>query len=131
MIYLDTSALLKLFVHEPESSALSHWLTQQTGTRVVTSELTRLETLRACRREYVDLLLQAQAFLGFLDVVALAGDILEDAVHVGTPTLRSLDAIQLASALAIEEELTAFVVYDERLFEAAAAAGLRPIRPGA
>jgi predicted nucleic acid-binding protein len=131
VIYLDTSALLKLFLAEGESDAFRRWLSDRQGTTLVTSDLTRLETLRACRRNYSDLILTAQAFLGLLDTVALDFAIIEEAVQVGPADLRSLDAIHLASALAIREELTAFVSYDQRLCDAATAAGLEPVSPGA
>jgi uncharacterized protein len=131
MIYVDSSALLKLLLADAESIPFQRWLVERTGIPVVTSELTRLETLRACRREYDDVLLKAEAYLGFLDRVALTNDILDDAVHVGDRVLRSLDAIHLASALAIREEVTAFVTYDRHLFDAAKEEGLDPVRPGA
>lgn len=131
MIYLDSSALIKLLHGEAETQSLEEWLLGHFGPRQVTSELTRLEVVRACRRHFADALATTRVLLGSLDVVALTADIIEDAAEIGDPWLRSLDAIQLASALAIKEELTGFVSYDRRLFEAATAAGLRPVRPGA
>ncbi|MEQ4209918.1 type II toxin-antitoxin system VapC family toxin [Actinopolymorpha sp. B17G11] len=131
MIYLDSSALIKLVHGEAESPALEEWIVAHHGPRHVTSELARLEVIRACRRHFADALPHTRAHLGSLDVVALTADIIEDAAEMGDPWLRSLDAIHLASALAIREELTGFVTYDRRLFDAAKAEGLDPVRPGA
>ncbi|MFI7401643.1 hypothetical protein ACIBW9_14410 [Streptomyces sp. NPDC049541] len=39
-------------------------------------------------------------------------------------TVRSLDAIHLATALRVRSQLTSFVTYDRRLADAAQAAGL-------
>lgn len=130
MIYLDSSALLKIFVDEPESDTLGRWLLTRAHMPMVTSELARLEVLRACRRHYPDVLLKAQAYLGFLDLVGLDTAILDDALGIGPAELRSLDSVHLASATAIREELTAFVCYDRRLCQAATAEGLEAVSPG-
>ena len=130
MIYFDSSALIKMVHGEAESPALKEWLLESAGPRHVSSELARIEVIRACRRHFADALALTRAHLASLDVVALTPDILDDAAELSDPSLRSLDAIQLASALVIREELTAFVCYDRRLYAAAAAAGLDPVRPG-
>lgn len=44
-------------------------------------------------------------------------------------SLRTLDAIHLASALARGPELDAFLTYDDRLAEAARSLGLPVVRP--
>jgi uncharacterized protein len=46
-------------------------------------------------------------------------------------SVRSLDAIHLATALRVRGQLTSFVTYDERLADADAAAGLRVDMPTA
>jgi uncharacterized protein len=56
--------------------------------------------------------------------------VITEAADVGETTLRSLDAIHLASALSVREDLSTFVAYDHRLSEAASAAGLRVLAPG-
>jgi uncharacterized protein len=131
LIYFDSSALIKMVHGEAESPTLKEWLLDNVGHRHVSSELAKLEVLRACRRHFADVLAHTRAHLATLDVVALTPDILDDAAELTDPGLRSLDAIHLASALAIREELTAVVAYDRRLFEAADAAGLDAVRPGA
>lgn len=128
MIYLDSSALLKLLFEEPESVALARWLEERTGTPAVSSELARVEVLRASRRLNPAALPAARSLLAQLDLILLTSVLLAEAAEVGDP-LRTLDALHLASALSIRSELSAFVAYDNRLAAAAADAGLEPVRP--
>ena len=131
MIYLDSSALLKLLHDEPESVALADWLTTRTGTPMVSSELAKVEVIRACRRINPTTLTEAIALIAGLDLIPLSGAVIDQAANVGGTTLRSLDAIHLASALSIQAELSAFVAYDHRLAGAASTAGLELLAPGA
>lgn len=130
MIYLDSSALLKLVHEERESAALEHWLTAH-GSPKVSSELAGVEVRRACRRVDADALPGARALLAGIDLIPMTGDLLDDAAGVGDAGLRTLDAIHLASALSIRTELSALVAYDRRLAEAGASAGLDVLQPGA
>jgi uncharacterized protein len=131
VIYLDSSALLKLLFEERESAALTDCLAQRAGAPVVSSELVKVEVIRACRRVDADALPQARALLSGLDLVPLTGTVLDEAADLGGPLLRSLDAIHLASALSIRADLSLFVAYDRRLADAASAAGLELLTPGA
>lgn len=130
MIYLDSSALLKLLYEERESAALAAWLEARSGLPLVSSELSRVEVIRACRRIDATALPAARTLLAGLDSIPLAGGVIDHAADLDAPLLRGLDAIHLASALALEAELTAFVAYDRRLADAAAGAGLEPVAPG-
>lgn len=130
MIYLDSSALLKLLFHEAESEALERWLAGRDGVPIVSSELARVEVLRACRRLDADALPEARRLLGQLDLVPLAGAVIDGACDLGDSLLRSLDAIHLASALLIGDDVSAVVAYDSRLLAAVDAAGLPTVRPG-
>lgn len=130
MIYLDSSALLKLLHEEPESVALADWLTGHAGSTLLSSELANVEVIRACRRINPDALPEARALLSGLDLIPLAGAVIATAGDIGETTLRSLDAIHLASALSIRKDLSAFIAYDHRLSDAASAAGLRLLTPG-
>lgn len=130
MIYLDSSALLKLVLDERESDILDDWLGARVDTPATSSELARVEMIRGCRRADAERLPKARAILAAVDLLPLTGGLLEDATEIGDPTLRSLDAIHLASALSIREELSAFVAYDRRLADAAGTAGLPVVAPG-
>ncbi|HEV7207890.1 MAG TPA: type II toxin-antitoxin system VapC family toxin [Mycobacteriales bacterium] len=129
MIYLDSSALLKMLFEEQESGALAQWISAQTGTALVSSEIAKVEVIRAVRRLDPAAVPAARALVSQLDLIPLRGALLDEAAETGAALLRTLDAIHLASALSIRLELTAFVVYDKRLATAAQAAGLTPIQP--
>lgn len=131
MIYLDSSALLKLLHEEAESAALADWLTARTGTPLVSSALAKVEVVRACRRINPATLKEAVELLAGLDLIPLSGAVIDQAADVGQAMLRSLDAIHLASALSIQAELTTFIAYDHGLAEAASTAGLELLVPGA
>ena len=129
MIYLDSSALLKLLFEESESAALAQWISERAGTPMVSSEVARVEVVRAARRLDSDVVPAARALLSQLDLIPINGALIDEAADVGEPLLRTLDAIHLASALSIRGDLTAFVAYDNRLVDAAEAAGIESIRP--
>ena len=129
MIYLDSSALLKLLFEESESAALAQWITERADMPMVSSELVKVEVVRATRRLDADVVPAARALVSQLDLIPLSGALIEQAADAGDPVLRTLDAIHLASALSIRTELTALVAYDNRLLAAAEAAGIEPTRP--
>ena len=130
MIYLDSSALMKLVRHEDETVALRAWLDLHPEQPVVSSELGRVEVLRAARRVGGHVLAEARAVVGDLDLVALDRAVQDVACDIGDPPLHTLDALHLASALLLGEELTAFIAYDQRLAGGAQAAGLPVATPG-
>jgi uncharacterized protein len=129
VIYLDSSALLKLLFEEPESGALTSWMSEHAATPMVTSELAKIEVIRATRRLDTAVVPAARALVSQLDLIRLSSTLIDAAADVGGPSLRSLDAIHLASALSIGADLTAFVAYDDRLVAAAESAGLDATRP--
>lgn len=128
--YLDASALVKLATPEAETDALRAVL--DTFDARLTNRLATVEVARALLRRGVATSALAaevsEAFLG-LAITELDAAIAESAGRLEPPALRSLDAIHLASALALGDELAAFVTYDARLAEAARAAGLQVIAP--
>ena len=98
---------------------------------MVSSELAKIEVVRAARRLDEGVVPAARALVSQLDLIPLSGGLMEEAADAGEPPLRTLDAIHLASALSIRPDLTAFVAYDHRLIAAAEAAGIVPTRPSA
>ncbi|MGN6600177.1 MAG: type II toxin-antitoxin system VapC family toxin [Actinomycetes bacterium] len=128
MIYLDTSALLKLVVRETESSALRSWLAEADGP-VVTSALTRVELVRAARRVGLQAAQDAVDVLAEVATVRLDDSVLATAAALAPPELRSLDAIHLGTATMLGPGVIV-VTYDPRMLEAAALAGLRVVAPG-
>ena len=129
MIYLDSSALMKLVRREDETDALREWLDVHPGP-VVTSELGRVEVLRAARRGGGQVLVEARAVVADLDLVPLDRAVQDIACDVEDPLLRTLDALHLASVLLLGDALTVLVAYDHRLADAARSAGLVVTAPG-
>lgn len=129
MIYFDSSALMKLVRAEEETAPLEEWLRTQAGVPVITSELGRVEVLRAARRVGGEALTEAQAVIDDVDLVPLDQRVRDLACDIGEPLLRTLEAIHLASAVLLRDELTAFVTYDHRLAAAARTAGLPTTAP--
>ena len=119
MIYLDTSAFVKLIRGEEETSALQAFLRQRPGTPLVSSALLVVETRRAILREAPGQLARADLLLTRIDQVDVTRAVLEAASLLPDPSLRSLDAIHLATALQLDQDLEALVTYDSRLAAAA------------
>lgn len=129
MIYLDTSALAKLVVHEVETVALGEWLRQRAAQLWVTSIVGGVELMRVVRR-VAGAGNGARLLLAGLDTIPLAEHVADLAETTEPNTLRTLDAIHLASALSVRDELTAFCCYDRRLLDAAREARLPIQAPG-
>ncbi|MGH8775278.1 MAG: type II toxin-antitoxin system VapC family toxin [Jiangellaceae bacterium] len=129
MIYLDTSALAKLVIHEAETAALGKWLQQRAAQLWVTSIVGRVELLRVARR-FAAAADGVHLLLAGLDTIPLAEYVADVAQTAGPTTLRTLDAIHLASAFSVRDDLTAFCCYDLPLLAAAGDAGLPVHAPG-
>ncbi|WP_326548009.1 type II toxin-antitoxin system VapC family toxin [Mycolicibacterium sp. ND9-15] len=131
MLYLDTSAVVKLIRREPETDSLADWLDERQATPWVSSTLLEIELPRALRRTDSALLANVPAV-----VARIARYDIDDVVRAATaafpdPDLRTLDAVHLATATAVfGPRLTAFVCYDQRLLSAAVAASLPAQSPG-
>lgn len=130
MIYLDSSAILKLVRQEAETAALQGWLLDQPDEAAVTSELGRVEVLRVARRFGDAAIAEARALVGDLDLVPLNRVVQDLSVELGDAALRTLDALHLASALLLGDTLTALVTYDQRLATATRSQGLNVVAPG-
>ena len=126
-VYLDSSAIVKLVVREPETRALLAFL-EPRHVRV-TSALARVEVVRAVRRHGRSASTRATAVLDSLSQLALDDALLDSAAAIEANQLRSLDAIHLASAQQLEGELDVLVTYDERMLAAARALGLPVSHP--
>ena len=127
--YVDSSALLKLVVREPETSALEADLADRDG--LVASRLTVVECRRAARRASHRRVLQTvDEILDAIYLIEVTPAILDDAAAAEPPFLRSLDAIHLAAALSVGDPQLEMITYDARLAEAARANGLTVVQPG-
>jgi hypothetical protein len=130
LIYYDSSALLKLVQHEPESDDFRRWYKERQFAPAVSSSLACVEVVRAVRDDGEQATERARAVLAGLDLMPMTFDLLTEAGELAQP-LRSLDAIHLASAMRLRADLQAFVAYDKRLLHAAEQAGLPIASPGA
>lgn len=124
MIYLDSATVVKLVHAEPESPALRAWLDERAETGWISSVLVEIESFRALARYAPEAALRLHPVLDQIDLIDLSPRVRVLAQTVRPATVRSLDAIHLATALSIRQALTSFVTYDKRLLDAAIAAGL-------
>jgi predicted nucleic acid-binding protein len=126
--YVDSSALVKLAIREPESDPLRRYLSRRRP--LISSALARTEVVRALVPLGSEAVQRGREVLARVDLMRLSNRILDSAGTLPPPDLRSLDAIHLASAGELGSDLKGFVTYDERLARAATTRGMRVIRPG-
>lgn len=128
--YLDSSAIVKFIVVEPESADLAAWRAGLDPDDVVmTCELAIAEVLRAVRRIDGDVDV-ALAHLGALEHLVMDRDLMLAAGALEPRGMRTLDAIHLAAAVAAGDELSGVVTYDDRMASAARDLGLAQVAPG-
>lgn len=133
MIYLDSCALVKLVVDEAESMELDAHLTKHNmdGTVLIASKLAAVEIHRALFRLGTDQQTHSEAdelLTGFAKLPV--SPMLAAAAKFPDPHLRSLDALQLASACSLGGALTQFITYDRQLGKFATEIGLPVVAPG-
>jgi predicted nucleic acid-binding protein len=123
VVYLDSSALIKLVFEEPESGPLTAMLVAK-PTRA-TSVLARVEVMRAAATvQDRAVTQQARAVLAGLHFIRPDDRVLTAAMHCEPASLKALEAIHLATALSLGHHLAGMVVYDRRLADAARHHGL-------
>jgi len=132
VIYLDTSALVKLIRVEAESDALADWLDEHTELPWITSALAEVELPRAIRAVAPEGLSAVPSLLARLDRFEMDSVVRATAAAYEDPALRSLNAIHLATAqtAASTAPLMALVTYDARLSKAADGLGMIVAAPG-
>jgi predicted nucleic acid-binding protein len=132
VIYIDTSAFMKLAWREDESPALERYLADRADgadDRLVSSALIAIEARRTVLREDATRLPRSDVLLTRVGQVAITGAVVESASRLPDPSLRSLDAIHLATALLLGNEVEVLVSYDKRMCAAAQAHGIATISP--
>ena len=126
--YVESSALAKLVIHESETASLGRALGGHL--RRVCSELGTVEVTRAAARaDGVAGVARARSLFLALDSIPIDAGIVGSAARLEPWSLRSLDAIHVASALSLVGDDLTFYSYDRRTIEAARAAGLRVASP--
>ena len=121
LTYVDSSAIVKLVVAEPESKALRRYLARRQP--LVSSALARTEVARALMPSGEDAVARGQDVLRRVQLLRVNDRVLTEAGRLKPTELRSLDAIHLASASQLGASVGQIVTYDERMAEAAKAIG--------
>lgn len=127
VVYLDTSVLGRVLLGEPDSSAIMREL--GAFDQRVASRLLRIELRRLAIRE--DRLAEADQLLAGVALLPLDSEMLAEAETVPPPTVATLDAIHLATALRLAGagRLDALMTYDKRLAGGASEHGLTVLAP--
>jgi uncharacterized protein len=121
LTYIDSSAIVKLAVEEPESKALRRYLARRLP--LVSSALARTEVVRALLPGGPEAVERGREALRRVELLRLNDRVLAEAGTIEPAELRSLDAIHLASARQLGPSVRQIVTYDERMAEAAGALG--------
>ena len=121
MIYLDSSAIVKLVVRESESTALRSFMRSHRDR--ISCSLARTEVPRAVRHLGPAAVRRARLVLDRVHLIRLDDSLLDAAATLDARVLRSLDAIHLAAAQRVAADLEVLVTYDARMAEAAAGLG--------
>ncbi len=129
LYYADTSAVIKLLTEETNSKAFAAFYDSNADAEWVSSALLRIEVMRAVARTVPALLPDARDLLTAFSYIAIDDDIVEAAMNEPDRSLRSLNAIHLATARILGSDLDALITYDARLITAANDAGLLTAAP--
>jgi predicted nucleic acid-binding protein len=127
VFYLDSSAIVKLIVREPESLALRRYLRRRRP--LVASALARAEVMRAVLPLGETALRRVVEVVRRIELVRVNDRVLSAAGVLEPVELRTLDAIHLATAALFEESLGGLVSYDPRMLEAARSMGWAVVTP--
>ncbi|QEV10119.1 type II toxin-antitoxin system VapC family toxin [Streptomyces prasinus] len=125
---MDTSALVTWMTRRSHWGALDAFLQQRATEPLATSTLGFVETVRT-----LDLMGHFPKAMEDLDAriteILLTREV-RDGAALLVGRLRTLDAIHVASAMSLRDDLTALVTYDRRMLETALAEGLAAHAPG-
>lgn len=127
LTYLDSSAIVKLAIREPESSALRRHLSRRQP--LVSSALARTEVARALLPSGPAALARGEQVLRRIQLLRVNDRVLNEAGRLEPPELRSLDAIHLASARQLGASVRQIVTYDDRMADAARTLGWTVVAP--
>lgn len=128
LTYVDSSAIVRLAVAEPESRALRRFLSRRQP--LVSSALARTEVVRALRPSGLEAVARGEEVLRRIQLLRVSDRVLKAAGGMPPFELKSLDAIHLASVRELGSSVKQIVTYDERMTAAAAAAGWSVAAPG-
>ena len=125
--YADSSAILKLLIVEKESAALTNFI----DFTIKSSTLTRVEIIRMLHKIAPEKIAQAQVILAGIDLTPLNPTILNAAENFApTITLKSLDALHVASVLFLGTSIEGLITYDKAMIKNAKELGIKVVSPG-
>ncbi len=125
--YLDSSAILKLIIKEAESDSLRKFI----NTKVITSAISRVEVIRTLSLNDESLIIAGQMVLEKFELMPLSRPILTIAENFSPQiTLRSLDALQVASVIYLSPMVKSLITYDKNMIKNAKALGISVVSPG-
>jgi uncharacterized protein len=127
LLYLDSSAIVKLVVLEPETRALRELM--RSWPERVSSVVARVEVERVARRIGAGTVRRARTVLSRIALVELDEPVVRIAAALDSTELRTLDAIHLATALSLGGDLGALCAYDVRLGNAAVSKTIHLLAP--
>jgi predicted nucleic acid-binding protein len=127
LTYVDSSAIVKLVVAEPESKPLRRYLSRRQP--LVSSALARTEVARALMPSGPEAVARGEEALRRIQLLRVNDRVLSEAGRLEPRELRSLDAIHLASARHLGPSVEQIVTYDERMTAAARANGWSAAAP--
>lgn len=127
LAYLDTSAFVKAPLGERDARALAA-AADEWGMRA-SSAIMRVEATRAAARVGAPAVEAVGAALRRVVLVPVDDEVLDIAAHVADPGVRPLDAIHLATALSLGDDLGVLLTYDARMADAARSLGLPVASP--
>ena len=125
---VDSSAIVKLIVDEPKSQSFGTWL-KDCKQDLFVSEIAHTEVARAVLRVDSRLTPQLKTVFERFGTIRVSSQILTVASVLNPSTLRTLDAIHLASCLILGDDLNGFVTYDDAQSEAAIQNGIKVVAP--
>jgi len=120
-LYLDSSAILKLIVKEAESAALSKYIKSS----VITSAISRVEVIRTLSRNNQALVTPAAQVLAKFEFLPVSQAVLSIAESFVQSSLRSLDAIQVASVIFLSPKNNTLITYDKNMAKEARLLGIK------
>ena len=125
--YIDSSAILKLLISENESIALAQFLDAPTKT----SAISRVEVIRSLNRIAPEKIIEGQVLLSKFEMTPASAPILILAENFPMAiTLKSLDAIHVATVVFLNKTVKGLVTYDKQMIENAKKLGLTVVSPG-
>jgi len=125
--YIDSSAIIKLIKPELETKTLL----QQLPPSITTSQLSRVEVIRAINLNFAELLEDAYDILLDIPMVAVDHSVLLAAESLPAfIKLRALDSIHMATAFSMKSQIEGVVTYDKEMVKAASALGFKTMSPG-